>query len=63
MIEEVGSIKITKSRWSVHIEVNGKKYIATADSAFTDLSGIWFGTEEEYNDHWDEINGIEHDQN
>jgi len=49
--EPIG-VRITQGRWEVSIEVvkedgTVEKFIASADSALTGRSGIWFGTPEE----------------
>lgn len=47
-------VRIDVSRWSVAFTIReGDKtirYVASADSALTERSGIWFGTEQEYLD-------------
>lgn len=52
------AVRITKSRWSVKFELELDEeelkvltFIASADSWFTEGDGIWFGTEEEWDEH------------
>lgn len=45
-------VRITQGRWEVRIELfksDGKvEYVASADSALTEGSGLWFGTADEW---------------
>lgn len=45
-------VRITQGRWDVRIELfkkDGKvEYVASADSALTGGSGLWFGTVDEW---------------
>jgi hypothetical protein len=47
----LSKVEIETTRWKVYIHVYeyGEKftYVASADSAHTEGSGIWFGTEDE----------------
>ena len=52
-------VEIKCGRWDVDILVvdkfeNSHKFKATADAAFTDHSGIWYGT---YDEFINELNG------
>jgi len=49
------TVEISEGRWDIRIIItlpNGevKTYIASADGSFTYSDGIWFGTQEEYED-------------
>ena len=49
------TVEISEGRWDIRIIItlpNGevKTYVASADGAFTYSDGIWFGTQEEYED-------------
>lgn len=50
------SIKLTKKRWSLIIEIDyedgtREEFVASADNMYTEGSGLWFGTKDE----WQEI--------
>lgn len=53
---DLRKLTITPGRWTVRIEVekpDGTKatWIASADSGDTFGDGIWFGTQDEYDEH------------
>jgi len=55
-LKDVKSLSITQSRWDIWItfvDADGKehKYVASADSFYTDHDRIWFGTQEEYENY------------
>lgn len=52
-LPDASNVEITVGRWGVYITIHTTdskthNYVASADGAFTDQSGIWFGTLEEY---------------
>ncbi len=53
MKHENVTVEISKSRWDIRIFITlpdgeVKTYVASADRHYTDGDGIWFGTQEEY---------------
>ena len=53
------TVEIDQARWDVTITITTqtgeiKKFIASADSFFTEHNGIFFCSYEEYNQYWED---------